>query len=229
MSDTGILQYASLIGEDGAETFFNNIYNEAYHSKIGPIAEALHKFVSPVNIEKLLLEKRKIKVLDLFFGLGYNTGVFLDVVYKCSDSPLLEIIAVEKDLEIIKRIESIQVPDWYKKWQNILTDYCRGVFPLNNIVFDLQVSCVFDSIKKLPERYFDVIFFDPFSHKTAPEFWKDNFLKSVFNLLATDGILTTYSGLKRVEALAINLGLTPKRIEPYGRKKHSLAITSLQL
>ena len=47
-----ILPLLPLIGEDGSQSFFNTKYNEAYHSKIGPITEAIHKFIEPLCIGK---------------------------------------------------------------------------------------------------------------------------------------------------------------------------------
>ena len=225
------LPLLSVIGEDSSETFFNTQYNEAYHSKIGPILEAEHKFVKPSCLKELLTNKKKIEILDLFFGLGYNTGIALDYTHKISNSPDINFIAIEKDIEIINKIKYLQVPDWYIKWQNLLSNLSRGLswqtpttiyFENNSIT--LHLDNVFNLIDKLPKRQFDIIFFDPFSHKTTPEFWEESFLSKVFNLLADNGTLTTYSGLKRVEKLATDLGFKTKRVQAIGRKKHSLCI-----
>ncbi len=215
----------SFLGQDGAQTFFNTSFNEAYHSKIGPIIEAEHKFVKASSIDLLLKENKRIKILDLFFGLGYNSGIALDYAYKSSPSPIIEITAVEKDLEIINKISTLEVPQWYLKWKDLLSLLSKQKQVIHEkAVINLYLDSIFNVLEELPRGYFDVIFFDPFSHKTAPEFWTDEFLVKIFGLLADNGTLTTYSGLKRVERLANNLGLKSEHISPLGRKKHSLAI-----
>ncbi len=216
----------SFIGEDKAESFFNTEYQEAYHSKIGPLLEAEHKFVNPIFLKELIAKNQCVKILDLFFGLGYNTGIALDYAYKACDSPRIEIIGIEKDFEIINKIKELNVPSWYTKWRDLLSNLSTTQFiESENVSIQLYIEDIFNIIDRLPKKYFDVIFFDPFSHKTAPLFWEPAFLTSIFNLLIKGGTLTTYSGLKKVEQLAYELGYTPVRIKPIGRKKHSLAIT----
>jgi len=215
----------SYTGEDNAESFFNSTINEAYHSKIGPTIEAKHKFVEPSCIKYLLLENKDVKVLDLFFGLGYNTGIALKFAYEITSFPKLEITAIENDPIIINKIKELKVPAWYIKWQEVLSRLQeKNIIKFDNISLNLHLECVYDVLKKLPKQSFDVIFFDPFSHKTAPEFWTNDFLASVFELLKPGGTLTTYSGLKRVEQLASNTGYIVERIQPIGRKKSSLLI-----
>lgn len=225
-----VVPYAStglvpVLGQDGAQTFFNTSFNEAYHSTIGPILEAEHKFVKASSIDLLLKENKKIKILDLFFGLGYNSGVALDYAYKISPSPIIEITAVEKDPKIINKISTLEVPQWYLKWRDLLSLLSKQKqITHEKIVINLYLDSVLNVLEELPKEYFDVIFFDPFSHKTTPEFWADEFLIRIFGLLANNGTLTTYSGLKRVEKLANDLGFKSEHISPLGRKKHSLAI-----
>lgn len=215
----------SLICEDGAETFFNIEVNEAYHSKIGPLIEAKHKFVEPSSLKELLLQGKKVKILDLFFGLGYNTGVALDFAHKMIQLPQIEITAVENDPKIINKIKELKVPDWYEKWKTILSKLAyNNHIKSENISIKLHLNNIFEIIDKLPKGYFDVIFFDPFSHKRTPEFWENDFLASVFKMLSANGTLTTYSGLKRVDELARNLGYKTENTEPIGRKKPSLLI-----
>ena len=214
-----------LISEDGSQTFFNQKINESYHSKIGAVTEAEHKFVKPSCLFDLLSNDKEIKILDLFFGLGYNTGVAIDYAYKTISSPKLEILGVEADEGILNLIGDIQIPDWYRKWQELLSSLVKEKeIDYENIKMKLLVNDIFKLIDKLPKNYFDVIFFDPFSHKVTKEFWDDKFLSDIFNLLKKGGTLTTYSGLKRVEKLALDLGFSIKRVEPLGRKKHSLVV-----
>ena len=235
MSELNVLELESylqpIIGKEGAQTFFNVKVGEAYHSVIGPIIEAEHKFVKPCKFEDLISKNQKIKILDLFFGLGYNTGIALHYINKRLEnetknmSPEVEILGIENDPLILKQVKNLLVPEWYTKWKNLLSELSfHKKLEYKNISMKIIIDDVFKIIGNLQEKSFDVIFFDPFSHKTKPEFWTEAFLNKVFNLLAPGGVLTTYSSLKKLRNCANDFGLSVIEIEPVGRKKPSLAL-----
>lgn len=213
---------------DNSQTFFNTSFQESYHSKVGATLEAKHKFVTPCESILADSQSRKIKILDPFFGLGYNTGIALDLACKVCKNPLIEVTAVEKDVEIIKEISNIQVPSNYKKWQAFLKPFPEtNHIELKGIKINLFIDDIFNLISEFKKKSFDIIFFDPFSYRVAPEFWEENFLLKIFDLLLPGGKLTTYSGLKRVEKLAIENGFNVTRIPALGRKTSSLCIENI--
>lgn len=212
---------------DNSQTFFNTSFQESYHSKVGAVIEAEHKFVKPCEDILKNAENKKIRILDPFFGLGYNTGVALDLAYKICKNPHIEIIAIEKDIEIVKEIKNIEVPDSYKQWKDLLKCFpAKDYIEFEGVKINLFIEDIFSSIPKLQKHSFDIIFFDPFSYKVAPDFWSDDFLLKIFCLLSPGGKLTTYSGLKRVEKLATENGFHIMRVPALGKKTHSLCIKS---
>jgi tRNA U34 5-methylaminomethyl-2-thiouridine-forming methyltransferase MnmC len=57
---------------DGSNTLFSKEYNEHYHStKDGAINESLYKHIIPAITHHK--DKKSLKILDICFGLGYNT------------------------------------------------------------------------------------------------------------------------------------------------------------
>ena len=56
---------------DGSFTYLNIGINETYHSKSGALEESFYKFAIPALENKLKM--KKIKILDICFGLGYNS------------------------------------------------------------------------------------------------------------------------------------------------------------
>lgn len=79
----GFLPY---ITGDGSVGLYSEEFHDIYHSGYGALTEAFEKFVCPLTVEK-----DKINVLDICFGLGYNSKAFLNayknkkIVFDCLD------------------------------------------------------------------------------------------------------------------------------------------------
>lgn len=66
---------------DGSVGLFNTDFNDIYHSATGALTEAYEKFIYPVDFNSLL-KKKSIKVLDICYGIGYNTKSFLNFLFE---------------------------------------------------------------------------------------------------------------------------------------------------
>lgn len=79
----GFLPY---ITGDGSVGLYSEEFNDIYHSGYGALTEAYEKFVSPLTVNK-----DNINVLDVCFGLGYNSKAFLNanpnkkITFDCLD------------------------------------------------------------------------------------------------------------------------------------------------
>lgn len=62
---------------DGSVGLYSDADNDVYHSVYGALTEAYEKFVFPANIEEILKNKSEIKLLDICYGIGYNTKAFI--------------------------------------------------------------------------------------------------------------------------------------------------------
>ena len=79
-----------IITDDGSTTLYSEKYKEYFHTKSGALEESFEKFVKPCKLEP------GAKILDICFGLGYNSLAAIHSVKK------LKIIALEKDKEVLK-------------------------------------------------------------------------------------------------------------------------------
>ena len=66
---------------DGSVGLYSHDYDDIYHSASGALTEAYEKFVYPVNWD-ILLKYDDIKVLDICYGIGYNTKSFLNYIFE---------------------------------------------------------------------------------------------------------------------------------------------------
>lgn len=65
---------------DGSVGLYSSDFDDIYHSASGALTEAYEKFVYPIDFERLL-KKESIKVLDICYGIGYNTKSFLNYIF----------------------------------------------------------------------------------------------------------------------------------------------------
>lgn len=69
------------ITNDGSVGLFSPDADDIYHSTYGAFTEANEKFILPADMKNFLKNNSEIKILDICFGIGYNTKSFLNFVY----------------------------------------------------------------------------------------------------------------------------------------------------
>jgi len=175
---------------DGSETFLNEEINEAYHSQTGAVEEAFKKYAFPCRIKELA-QKGNLKILDICFGLGYNSAAALDLALESNPSCQIEIVALEYDPEIINKIKEVQPS--FRSYHLIKNLTKNKSLNFKNIKINLILGDARETIKQLKNNYFDAVFLDPFSPKKTPEMWQLDFFKEIFRVIKANRILATYT------------------------------------
>ncbi|MBN1156979.1 hypothetical protein JXA85_05150, partial [Candidatus Woesearchaeota archaeon] len=157
--------------KDGSVTFLNEEYKETYHSVSGAIEEAFKKFVFPARIQELA-EKKGVAILDVCFGLGYNSCAAMDLIHDINRECEISIVALEKDEKLRDYIKEL-FPE-LKHYFIIKDTYRDKGYKKNNIEIKLMFGNAEEKIKELGKR-FDAVFHDPFSPKKNPELWTEDF------------------------------------------------------
>lgn len=67
---------------DGSIGLYSPENNDIYHSAYGALTEAFEKFVLPSEPEFYLLKNSEIKILDICYGIGYNSKSFLNYFFE---------------------------------------------------------------------------------------------------------------------------------------------------
>lgn len=175
---------------DGSVTFHNPEFDEAYHSKSGAKEEAIKKFVEPCLIKELA-KSGKIQILDVCFGLGYNTAAAIDVALEENPGCVIKIIGLELDESILQEV--LSVPESFACY-NLIKETVKNNYHYkkNNIEIQIIIGDACETIKQLSDE-FDAIFFDPFSPKKCPALWSKEIFQETYRLLKTNSRLTTYS------------------------------------
>lgn len=215
--------------DDGSLTFHNSDVGECYHTTSGALEEALKKHVIPSQI----IEKSKdVIVADVCFGLGYNSIVAMQKFFKSHDDGFMQIFAFENDLEILRKIPELELPDEYKPYQDKIVklldnieektnDYILYVYSDDKVSISLYLGDVRHNILLISDEVFDVVFFDPFSPKKHPHLWELQFFEEIYRTMNAGATLTTYSCARKVREAMKVVGFKVKDGPSVGRKSPS--------
>jgi tRNA U34 5-methylaminomethyl-2-thiouridine-forming methyltransferase MnmC len=183
---------------DSSETLYSEIYGEFYHSKSGAIEEAVEKYVKPCRIHQLA-NKRKICILDIGFGLGYNAIAAIDAALKANPSCEIVIISLEKNF-ILEKLKHLK-PNLKYYWiiQKLEYDPVNNnyYYEDKNIFLKIKIGDAAQTIKKIKEQ-FDAVFLDPFSPDRNPELWTIEFFSDIATHMKKEAVLATYSYARKI-------------------------------
>jgi tRNA U34 5-methylaminomethyl-2-thiouridine-forming methyltransferase MnmC len=196
--------------QDGSYTFFSEEFGEAFHSYQGAKTEAFQKFSEAISLEQKA-QQSEIKLLDVCYGLGYNTAAAIEVIRKANPSCSIEMYGLELDPTVPVGAVTPQVlQQWSDDVQEILNSIAQSQHCNQSYLkAQLLIGDARQTIRHLIHRKFqaDAIFFDPFSPPHCPQLWTIEFFQLVAQCLAPTGKLATYSRSASVRAALIAAGL----------------------
>ena len=91
-----IAKFLPELTSDGSLTFYSAEFDETFHSRQGALQEAMLKFVEPTQL-KLKAQQGYLRLLDVCYGLGYNTGAALSAIWAENPACQVELIGLECD------------------------------------------------------------------------------------------------------------------------------------
>lgn len=202
------------VTDDGSTTLYSEKYQEYFHTKSGALEESFEKFVKPCNL------KQGAKILDICFGLGYNSLAAIHNVKK------IKIIALEKDKEVLKEIQSLEVPKHLKEHFEIIKKAAEKFYYKDeNVEIKIILDDATKTVKVLNEN-FDAVFLDPFSPSKNPELWTAIFFKNVKRVMKKGSVLSTYSYARQVRDNLSKAGFLVKDGPIIGRRSPSTLATN---
>jgi len=184
----------SLLTADGSMTLFSKEFNEPYHSdKDGALNESIQKHITPAFNNLNISNNNTITILDICFGLGYNTFATLYYLKKINSKYKIHIISPEFDKNLIESLSSFKYPKEFDFLKNIIKEISKNFYYEDeNIKIDIRIADAREILPKLNTK-FDIIYQDAFSPAHNPLLWTYEYFKDISNLIKDDGILTTYS------------------------------------
>lgn len=177
---------------DGSYTLYSETFNQHYHSvKDGALNESLYKHVIPaITFHK---DKKELNILDMCFGLGYNTLATLYYLKKHNLDIKINIYSPEFNLELLESLKHFQYPDELISFKYIIDEISSNlIYEDLNTYIEVFNGDAREYIKTLPKNI-DIVYQDAFSSDVNKSLWTQEYFKDISQLLTKDSLITTYS------------------------------------
>ncbi len=209
------------ITADGSYTFFSEEFGQTFHSKYGAKEESIFKYAVPTQLAAKAI-RGHLRLLDICYGLGYNSAAALSTIWRSNPNCTVEIIALELDRSVpISAIDHHILADWIDPIPQLLGQLAQTK-TIDTKQLQAQLICgdARQTIQQVIDRGFqaDAIFLDPFSPLSCPQLWTIEFIDRVAQCCAADGMIATYSCAAAVRTALIQAGLSIADSIPVGRK-----------
>jgi tRNA U34 5-methylaminomethyl-2-thiouridine-forming methyltransferase MnmC len=208
---------------DGSFTFFSEEFGESFHSTAGAKAEAIQKFVYATDLPARAMQG-KVRVLDVCYGLGYNTAAALETIWAHNPACSVEVIGLELDGTVPQAaIAPAFLALWSAPVQAGITALAspglrktaQPHYPSDRLSASLLLGDARHTIQQVYQSAFqaDAVFLDPFSPRRCPQLWTVDFFAQVAQCLSPQGQLATYSRSACVRVAlkeaGLNIGTIP--------------------
>lgn len=200
-------------GED--YTLIHPHYGEPYHSlSAGAVRECLEKFLLPSGLLEKARGYKKVSILDIGFGLGYNVAVAIKKLKEINPFIEIDIISFEKKVPLYIP----PMPEEYKDVHKKILDNLP-CFEKEGINLRLYLGDARERIKEVKDFKAHAVFHDAFSPYKNPELWSIDFLREIKRLMDLKGVWVSYTSSLPVRKALKNLGFSIANTKNVGRKR----------
>jgi tRNA U34 5-methylaminomethyl-2-thiouridine-forming methyltransferase MnmC len=179
--------------KDGSNTLFSQKYNQHYHNPDdGAINEALSKHIIPAF--SFVQDKEELTILDICFGIGYNTFSTLFYILHNNLNIKVNIYSPELDVNLVKSLDSFDFPKEFDEIKHIINSIAKTCkYEDEKIKIEVFIGDAREYIKSLDKDSFDIIYQDAFSSEVNFELWTKEYFEDIFALCKDDCIISTYA------------------------------------
>lgn len=187
--------------EDGSFTAYSLEYQEHYHStKDGALSESYKKHVIPAF--STLQEQEEVCVLDICYGLGFNTLCTILYFQKHAPQKKLRIYSPELDASLVHSLQNFCYPKEFDSLAPIINAISKcGVYEDETLFVEVFLGDAREYVRGFRDA-FDIVYQDAFSPSANPVLWTQEYFADIKNAMKSNAVLTTYS-----TALASRLAL----------------------
>jgi tRNA U34 5-methylaminomethyl-2-thiouridine-forming methyltransferase MnmC len=179
------------ITNDGSKTLFSQKYNQTFHSmQDGALSEALHKHIIPAF--NILHEAKELNILDICFGLGYNTLATIYYILQNNLKIKVNFFSPEFDGQLVNSLKSFEYPHEFDNIKKIINELSLNKYYKDeNFQIEIYIGDAREYIKNLQNIH--IVYQDAFSSDTNKELWTKEYFYDINKILTQKAVITTYS------------------------------------
>ena len=202
--------YGLILTEDGSYTLYSKKYEQHFHSvKAGAVNESLSKHVIPALNFSKNDNLKELNILDICFGIGYNTFSTIDYILKNNIDTKVNFYSPEFDGELIKSLQNFEFPDEFNDIKYIIDEVSKNNFYEDEqFKIEIFIGDAREYIQTL--NNIDVVYQDAFSSDVNKELWTKEYFSDIYNCTKDNCLMTTYS-----LATPIRLSMWESKFEIY--------------
>lgn len=158
-------------------------------------------------------KKSTLSILDICFGIGYNSLATLYYLEKYCKNTKIKIYSPEFDKELIHSLKDFPYPKEFEPYKKIIEKISKDYFyEDDNVRIEIFPADAREYLIKLAQREItiDIVYQDAFSSDVNPMLWTKEYFCDVSKLLSYDAIITTYS-----IATPVRLSMSENRLNIY--------------
>jgi tRNA U34 5-methylaminomethyl-2-thiouridine-forming methyltransferase MnmC len=203
-------RYQLVTTDDGSQTLFSELFNEACHSTAGARAETRFHYIEGCRLSEMLEVFDEIHILEVGFGTGIGwleTREF----FRAYPHKKLKFISLELDVALLEW----SVPEAKKIGSH--------TYQLVDMNCELQVLIgdARHTIHSLPANFFHAIYQDAFSPKRNPTLWTHQWFSDLKRLAHPSCMLATYSASVSIRKSLLQAGWTVYEGPAFAQKRSS--------
>ena len=216
-----------ILTSDGTYTLYSKEFNQNYHSqKEGALNESLSKHIIPaLTYHK---EKKELNILDICFGLGYNTLATLYYIKQNNLDIKVNIFSPEFDKELLLSLRDFNYPDEFKEFKNIIEilskEFKYKDDKINIEIFNGDAREYLTNLKNI-----DIVYQDAFSSDVNRFLWTQEYFEQIKSVLNDDAIITTYSIATPIRLSIYNNDLTIYEYKPESSNRITIALNKKEI
>ncbi len=215
-----LMQTNLVVTGDGSHTLVDQQTGASYHSKHGAIGESLQVFIE-AGLEQV--PKRFPQEVLQIFEMGFGTGLNALLTLKKAIDWQQPIVYTAIELHPVLVVDNKELNYGQKlglelEFQALIEANWNQTTSLNPLfsIHKIQGSLLdFKTVKQ-----FHCLYFDAFHPALQPELWTQEVFQYCFQMLAPNGLLTTYCSKSNVRKAMEAAGFQVEKIPgPWGKRE----------
>ena len=131
----------------------------------------------------------EITILDICFGLGFNTLATIHYIQREKISTKLRIYSPELDSKLISSLKDFTYPQEFQGLESLIDMLVdTGFYSDEYLHVELFTGDAREYIRTFPDHFFDIVYQDAFSPAVNPILWTQEYFKDIRRILKRNGI-----------------------------------------